>query len=52
MRPIHPHPDETYKVGVYDHCFVVASGNNPKSPKVWVSRSMVQWLFKNLIELV
>jgi hypothetical protein len=52
MRPIHLYPDETYKIGVDDHCFVVSSGNNPKAPKVWVSGSMVRWLFKNLIELV
>lgn len=47
MRTIHPHKTETYQVAIDDGCLVVRSGSNPKSPKVYLSKSMCKWIGEN-----
>ena len=41
MQEIHPHPDETYFVGVDDKCLVLGSD---EKPKIWLSKAMLNWL--------
>jgi hypothetical protein len=51
MKKVKPHENETYFVGTDDNCLVVQSGNK-KSPKVWLSKSMVKWIASNAIKNV
>lgn len=45
-RIIHPHKTESYRVGYDDHCLVVSEGSNNKNDKkVYLSRSMIEWLY-------
>ncbi len=44
MKKVNPHPNETYQVGIDDGCLVVSSGSNPASPKVHLSKSMLEWI--------
>ena len=44
---IHPHPNETYRVGYDDGCVIVSSGSEAKNDKrIYLSKSMVEWLYK------
>lgn len=57
FKTVHPHPDESYRVAVDDGCFALKPpvltkdkgfGVNRKAMPMWVSPSMVIWLYKNL----
>lgn len=51
MKEINPHPDEAYLVGVDDHDLVVQA-KAPKASKVWISKSMIDWIAKNGKQLI
>lgn len=51
MKEIHPHKTETYRIGFDDHCLVISSGSRKESPKVYLSKSMCQWIVANQEEL-
>ena len=44
LKKINPHPDETYYIGVDDHCLVVTTKDKEPRNKVWLSKSMIKWL--------
>jgi len=46
MKKVKSHEDETYFIGSDDHCLVVQSGDK-KSPKLWLSKSMIRWIILN-----
>ena len=50
MRIINPKPDETYRVMEDDSCLVVSSGKEEDSPKVWISKSMANWIRDNFAD--
>lgn len=41
---VHPHRDESYRVGADDHCLVVSSGEKEESPQVHLSENMIDWI--------
>ena len=46
---IHPHPNETYRVGYDDGCVIVSSGSEAKNDKrIYLSKSMVKWLYEEM----
>jgi hypothetical protein len=47
MKKVKPHKNESYFVGNDDNCLVVQSGSK-KSPKIWLSKSMVKWIASNI----
>lgn len=51
MQVIHPHKDETYRIGFDDKCLVVSSGSEEDSPKVWISESMLDWIAINKLTI-
>jgi hypothetical protein len=51
MKVIHPHKDESYRVGYDDHCLVVSSGEKREAPKVWISKSMAKWIAEHIEDI-
>ena len=57
LQHVRPRKDESYFVGVDDHCFVLSSthssssnrgvGYGAQAHKIWISKSMVKWLYRN-----
>ena len=49
MKTINPDDKktETYKYAKDDGCLVISSGKKKDAPKVWLSKSMCDWISKN-----
>jgi hypothetical protein len=58
FEEVQPHPDERYRVAMDDHSFVLSTthqtktigtgyGDVDKAQKIWISKSMVEWMYKH-----